>query len=292
MKLKLFFKKVLCLIMITAIFGFITTPNIVRADTAPKPFIEINFKNINQGEYFVTLLSKNKSSGPAIFYDGENYKNVGEYPDIWEKFQNYPDDYYFLQYYKKTDETNKFNWNYYPPVNFKLLIYFPSLNKFIISEPQSASAFANYYTFDLKKLDLPLTEVNEPIKITHNKKIGNEIFNFLIRLIFTIVIEIAIALLFKFNSKRQINTILITNLVTQIALNIVLSMIIYLHGYNIYFIPMLLMIEILIFIVEAVVYSLMFKKYLVKKRNKIIPLYVFIANSLSFVLGLILVIMR
>ena len=39
---------------------FIINNHKVKADMGPKPYIEINIKNINCDEYYVTLLSKPK----------------------------------------------------------------------------------------------------------------------------------------------------------------------------------------------------------------------------------------
>ena len=292
MKINNYIKRITYLFLGVIIFLIISTPNIIKADMGPKPYVEIKFKNIDETNYFVTLLSKNERSGPHHYYNNEESKREGDYPEIWEKFQNYEDEYYFLQNYSKIDENKTFRWGYYPPRDFKLLIYFADIDKFIISEPQKATAFANYYTFDLKKINLSISDINDPVKIQHNKKIDVEIYNFLIRLIFTIVIEILIAILFKFTTKNQIITILLTNILTQVALNIILSLMIYYYGFNILLFPLIIIIELIIFLVEALAYNVVFRKWLKDGRKKYITTYTFIANALSFILGMLLLFIR
>ena len=43
------------------------------------------------------------------------------------------DGYYFLQFFEDCTETSKFTWGYYPPTKFKILIYFPEHDSFVVS---------------------------------------------------------------------------------------------------------------------------------------------------------------
>ena len=56
------------------------------ADTGPKPSVNIEIAGI-EGEYYATLLSKEKSTGPASAWDGteehKNYTNLDPVPQTY-----------------------------------------------------------------------------------------------------------------------------------------------------------------------------------------------------------------
>ncbi len=114
-------------------------PMFVFADIGPKPSVVINFENMPDEPYYVTLLSEKESTGPYsaaltekdMKYD-ENYTDY----DIYLKFLEYEDEdgYYFLQYFDECTDTNSYTWGYYPPDKFKVLIYFPTSDTFMVSE--------------------------------------------------------------------------------------------------------------------------------------------------------------
>ena len=95
-KYSLVFIMLLCMIM--AISAFPMTAN---ADMGPKASVRIQFEHMGDELCYGTLLSKEKSTGPASAWDGRTESAQKEYmdPDIWEIFVNYkdPDGYYFLQ---------------------------------------------------------------------------------------------------------------------------------------------------------------------------------------------------
>ena len=279
-------------LVLIGLFLIINPGVVVKADTAPKPYVEIEFKNVTEEEYFVTLLSKRKSSGPHYYYeDGEPLK--GDYPEIWQKFQDFEDNYYFLQNYKKLTKEETYTWGYMPPRDFKVLVYFPSLDKMIVSEPYEMKAFVTHYVFDLVKIEEAngkLETITAPISLKYESQVGKTIWQLLLRIAFTLAIEILVALVFLFITKRQLLTILFTNLVTQIGLNILISLAIYFHGINIFYVIFLVFLEVLIFILEAVTYHIAFGNELKAKSRGIwqIYLYSFVANLLSFGVGSLL----
>ncbi|MDO4711855.1 MAG: hypothetical protein Q4A75_07725 [Peptostreptococcaceae bacterium] len=46
-------------------------------DTGPKPSVQISFEGLEGETYYVTLLSKFRSTGPASAYDGSNEREFG-----------------------------------------------------------------------------------------------------------------------------------------------------------------------------------------------------------------------
>lgn len=277
-------KKILALAL-CAIIIIALVPSVAFADMGPKPSVEIEITGIT-GEYYVTLLSKNKLNGPYSVYDKEldnKYTYNEDVPDdIWQKFVDYKDSdgYYYLQYTKKLSGNDTYRWGYYPPYDFKILIYVPSTDTFLVSEAYERYAFSSYY-----KLDASL----DTLIPTNNYNYCWEIFTLLLRIVLTIGIEIAVALLFRFNKVKQLLLILITNCVTQILLNLTLSIINYLSGglaYLIFFV----IFEILVFIIEAIVYLIFMKKVSDEKPKAwLVLLYAFAANAASVGVGILLI---
>lgn len=87
----------------------------------------------------MTLLSKSDSTGPHSVYDGDSnnarYSKKDEDFEIWQKFVSYKDrdGFYFLQYFDKIDDNSVFRLGYYPPKEFKILVYFHDYNSFAVS---------------------------------------------------------------------------------------------------------------------------------------------------------------
>ena len=117
-------------------------------------------------------------------------------------------------------------------------------------------------------------------------KYGKEILTFMLRLLITLGIELLLALLFKFDKKSFV-IIAITNAVTQIGLNIALNLTAYFNGKSVFYIYYYILIELLIVVVEAVVYRLLCKRGKDGTKKWIIS-YAILANVLSFVIGVLL----
>ena len=76
----------LCMIMVVLLF-----PMTVNADMGPKASVRIQFEHMGDELCYGTLLSKEKSTGPASAWDGRTESAQKEYmdPGIWEIFVNY-----------------------------------------------------------------------------------------------------------------------------------------------------------------------------------------------------------
>ena len=251
----------------------------VFADVGPKPSVSINFSGLDNKTYYVTLLSKSQTISPmSILLEG----NFNENPDITEKFQSYidTDGYYFLNNYKHCENNSSFVWSH-PPIEFKILIYFPEEDLFCVSKSYNKNAFNSYYKVDMSN-GMVVTDDNS---IMNFKKI----FNFIIRVVLTLIIEIGLAFLFKYSSKWHLKIIAITNVITQVLLNVAINMMYQFCGVVAVFF-LLILLEIFIFIIESYVYAIYFNKNnidqfgIVKKS----VLYAFIANLLSFILGIVI----
>lgn len=269
-------------------------PGTVSADTGPKPSVVVNFKGLENEKYYVTLLSEVVSTGPhsvlAEHPNNQRYHKGDEEYEIWEKFVSYKDKdgYHFLQYFSDCTETSQFVWGYYPPDRFKILIFFPEYDKFVVSEEAYEQyAFDSYYNVDANGLELQSISFIGNINATRSYDYKWELISLFARIIATITIEILIALLFGFRAKKQLLVIGIVNIITQSILNILLNVINYNQG-SMMFVFNYFWMEALVFIIEAKVYSVLLYKYSSTELTKkwLTSLYAFTANAVSFVIGL------
>ena len=292
-KFKQFFIRVLC-----ALFVFMALPVTIHADIGPKASVRIQFKNMPDELCYGTLLSDKESTGPASVWDGikEHARKDEETADIWNAFVNYkdPDGYYYLQQHYKVSDTNEIAWTYYPPNRFKILLYYPETGTFVSSGIYERYAFDTYYTVDMEGIDIHNVEYNE--ELSTNERIEayrsyeyrQEMIGLAVRIVLTIVIEMLVALLFGFREKKQLVILAVVNIITQILLNVGLNIINYNSG-SMAFTIFYVLLEVVVFIVEAILYCILLKKAsMKKKKNWYYVLYSFIANLVSFIAGMII----
>ncbi|MBR3754287.1 MAG: hypothetical protein IKK49_04180 [Clostridia bacterium] len=112
-----------------------------------------------------------------------------------------------------------------------------------------------------------------------------EIISLVARIAITLALEIAVALIFGFKKKNLLGFITAVNVITQIALNLILFSVDINHG-SMAFAAYYVFLEICVFAVEAVAYSLYIKKNPLDVSKKKAILYALVANVLSFGAGL------
>jgi hypothetical protein len=287
-------RKIKFFIVLFVIAILVIAPAAAFADTGPKPSVVIDFEGLEQKNCYVTLLSKSESTGPHSVYDGTlgqaRYHENDEDFEIWKKFVSYKDKggFYFLQYFGKLDNGHEFKWGYYPPEKFKILMYFPEDNSFAVSdETYERYAFDSYYKVDAKNLNKRPVANGTIISAVKAYNYNGEFISLIARIIITIMVELLIALMFGFRTKKQIAVIGITNVITQTVLNILLNIINFKQG-QIMFILNYFWLEILVIAIEAAIYYPALNKYggkpLVPRWTPI--LYAITANAFSFVAGL------
>lgn len=259
------------------------------ADVGPKPKLKLEFENFPSAQSqtcYITLLSKYDSTGPHTAYNGTNARYEEETQMIWEKFLEYKDSdgFYFLQYYEWLED-NSYQWSYYPPKTFKVLLYFPESDVFVVSDIYERYAFDTYYKVVVTGGENPSAM---HIRLEKNYQYKNEFVFFAIRVVLTCLIELAIARMFGFTGKRAIRFIILLNLITQIGLN-VLANFTYLHFSGDVFMAMYMVLELAVMLVEMVCYTIWLPKYdnRPKSISRIIA-YTLCANFVSFMMGLYL----
>lgn len=256
------------------------------ADMGPKPSVQIDFTGTSGETYYVTLLSKDKESGPYFAWSGYASDTPSEQSDydIWKKFVDYRDSdgFYFLQMWGDCTMTDAFIWDYYPPSTFKILLYFPERDAFYVSPIYERYAFSSYYTVDLSSPEVT------PLQAETNYDYTGELISLVVRILLTIAIEMGIASWCGYREKKLRKLLIIVNAATQIILNVLLNITAYYQGALIFAIVYILL-ELLVMIVEAIVYAILIPRFSDQYRSRgAAACYAIVANLLSFAAGLLL----
>lgn len=274
-------KKVFAFILALVCVSFTVGVN-AYADVGPKPSVTVYVNGVEDGrEYYIALI---------IDVDIENY-------DYYDKKLETSDNvkkriYEFLRdngciliegpvdrAYCKMTGSDSAEWSYHPPQTFKILLYFPDNESFLVSGVLDKYAFDSYFTVDAS---------GDSLTVAKNgglKGIIVEAGGLLVRISLTVLIEIGVALWFGYRGKRELKLILIINIITQVLLNVLIAagdyvlgvfgaMIAYIAG------------EIAVFIAEAAVYYVKLPRAAEPetKNGKAVG-YAFVANLASFLGG-------
>ena len=284
-------KRTTLVLLFIIIIGF-AFPLIAYADVGPKQAVTVDFKGLDGETYYATLLSRESTTGPyRVINEDEPYSAISsreetENPAVFKKFVEYKDKdgLYFIQFMQNCSETHRLNWSYHPPYEFKILIYFPETDTFVVSEETYEKyAFNSYFTADLSGQNNDITEHSKMV-VTKSYNYGSEILSLIIRIILTIAIELGIARLFGLRDRKAFKFIVITNVVTQIILNITLSIINY-HMGGLAFFLFYILLELFVFAFEAIIYTICLQEY---ARTRRLVLYALTANAASFFGGIVL----
>ena len=277
-------KRVISLILMVLLLLPVLTVT-VHADMGPKPGTSITVRP-GGGEYtVVTLLAKEENNGPhwTIGPDDEPSSWIAKderLTEAWHVFRDYrdPDGYHFWGEIYEGSVT----WGYYPPEEFKIAVYYPEYGILWVSEDSYER-----YAFDSDfRLNLPAVgagaqsgEVDMVLKKTSN--LGSELAGFLIRVVLTLAIELAVARIFGLTEPGQKRLILRVNLLTQVGLNLLLWGWYYFDG-PLAAMVRLILAEIVVLIVEGIVYQR--KLRIDESRGRILG-YTILANLASVTLG-------
>lgn len=280
-----FFAIVLCTCLLFAVL-----PTTARADMGPKPSVVVTFTGLEYEIYYATLLSKSESTGPhSVVAPEEAAAYQGDSPEeraAFQKFAAYqdPDGYYFLGFIQDCSASNQIRWGYYPPSEFKILLYFPAQDSLEVSQSTYGTyAFDSYYRADLSDLSQSGT-----FSAVRSYDHTGELLSLLARIVLTIALELLLALPFGYRAKKQLLLIGLVNLVTQVVLNVALNLIRFQYG-PWAFLGYYFVLELLVFVVETVVYVLCLSRFSDKPAPywKAVA-YALVANVASFVAGLCL----
>ena len=291
--------KKLGLVLVLVLVLLTLFPGAAFADMGPKPSVVIDFKGLEGESYCVTLLSRTETTGPysVLKESNENYARYQEGDEdyeIFRKFVEYEDEdgYHFLQYFQNCTETQQFTWTYYPPQDFKILLYFPETEQFAISAGNyERYAFDSYFTVEVSPAERSaLTMGTGEIAAKRSYYYTKEFLSLLERIILTLAVELALIVPFRFGSKPFIRFVVIVNVITQIALNLVLSWA-YFYSGPLAFAFYYVLLEVAIILVEGAMFYYYVIWHINKEGIKVIPkwkpwVYALVANGASFALGI------
>lgn len=245
------------------------------ADIGPKPSVVLDFEGLEGQTYYATLLSNRDSTGP--WYVGDYYYDYMGPEAVWQAFTDYtdPDGYYFLNFFGDCTQTQEFRWTYYPPTEFKVLLYFPETGEFL-SSPGTFEryAFDSYFSVNVSE---------DGLALQHNYDFTWETVSLVCRCVGTIAVELLIGWLFLFRGKQLFRLICLTNVGTQVLLNLLLNYLNYRAGYF-GFLFFYAVLELVVFLLEGIIYTLYLKKH--PQERSLHPwLYALTANLVSFAVG-------
>ena len=274
---------------------------VANADIGPKAFVMIDFIGLQGKTYYVTLLSETQSTirYRTVEYDDDgNYKIPTFYQEsdvengVFQKFAEYKDSdgFFFLQLFTDCTETHQFLWPSHVPSLFKILLYFPDTDTFVISDriDDHNSSFESFYIVDTTGLNFSDGAfITSKMVLKARKSYINEFLSFIACVLLTIIIESGIAILFGYRKKRQITIIAIVNFSTQVILNFGLlsfNRILGSTDWNSF-----ILLEIIVVVTEGLIYT----KWLCENgKSKTIAwktiLYALTSNMASCLIGLLL----
>lgn len=259
-------------------------PLTASADTGPKPSVTVAFPEMGEELCYGTLLSRNPSTGPQSVWDGDpDHIWRNDLPEeIWKAFVEYEDSdgYYFLQTAWQLNKTKTLSWSYYPPSNFKVLLYYPDTQTFRVGPVCERYAFDSYFTATADGADM--------LKIEKSYDYSKELLSLAARIVITILIEMLVALLFGFREKKPFLFLICVNTITQVLLNFWLNIVNYTSG-QAAFVWLYLLLELGVVILEAILYCVWMKKLCTRpKKNGFYLVYSLSANAASFGAGLLI----
>lgn len=282
MKRRLFCGSILALLLVCLL------PLWAAADTGPKPSITVTPEGFGEDVCYLTLLSQTETTGPWSKHESfaaskDSYGDPEADEAVWTAFNDYQDaeGFFFLGCYGEVTGGQMFCWSYYPPDTFKVLAYFPDSGTFAVGPATEREEFSARYT-------VSPSETGETLLIEKARNQEAENKSFVGRLVLTLALELAVAVVFAFRAKRQIITIVCMNLITQVGLNQAITHLFPVVSSRWYW-PGLLALEVLIFLVEGAVYAKLLPRWKKDPAAVCHPWkYALAANVASFGVGLIL----
>lgn len=274
-------KKVFVFILVSVCVFFSVSVN-AFADMGPKPSVTVYVNGVEDGrEYYIALIEKMRTS----WYNGTNTEGRD---DVLDKIQEYSKNDGYCLYnlpngytYHKAKGRDSARCGYYPSQTFKILLYFPDNESFLVSEVQDKYAFSAYYYVEVNGDSLSVAPYGGA------KGIAVEACGLLVRIALTVLIEIGVAVGFGYRGKRELKVILITNIITQLLLNAFIAYGDYILGGFGATVAYIIG-EIVVFVAEAIVYSAKLPTISEVCTSRGAAGYAFLANLASFFGGVIL----
>ena len=291
----------LFLALMTLYFSFIVK---VKADVGPKPTITINIIGIDQ-PYHLDLLVETRDYQVVELTDDEIFDQIEFYyyrDDFPEELNGFYDNDGYASYtlYRGVPhpigqiDDNTYIATYLTPDVFKIALVLEN-GEIILSDIINKTMFNANFTFDLTSFSLVdsdseiidgMTVYNVNSNILEEIPYGQMALQILMALLITIVIELFILFIFRYNNKSSYILALKVNAITQLLLHSILIigyLFLGLFGY----IFILVVGEIIVILLELITYT----KFLKEKNKWIAAIYTLVANISSLVVGYYLLIL-
>ena len=278
-----------CFPMLLIFIGLFSFP--IYADMGPKPSVVVEFAGAGEREYYVTLVAKeDQLGGPYHRITFEDQPEIDD-PVVWNRLVGYedPDGLVFAGGLQKLTGDDIYEWSYYPPQEFRILVCFQDTGYVEVSkEILSQYAFDSYYQVNFDDLLGNWNSAVGTFPVTRKYNIPLQVTAFLLRLAVTVAIESLLAVLFGFHTKRQLLLIFAVNCVSQLVLNLLLLD----QSVGLFFLYVLryALLEVGVILLEALVYCLTLPGLSSpEQKRKLHPIaYAVIGNIASFTLGYLL----
>jgi len=284
---------ILCIVLL-----LIVIPGVAHADFGPKPSVDIKFSGLAGETYYVCLLAEDRELGSpfeapslerALAHDWDS--DVPE--EVLQKFLDYQDKDGLVPIYDIEDcsKTHYFSPSRFMHNTFKVLIYFPETDHFVVNDRiYTKYAFNSYYRIDANLCGLsPETSGELNLGMLSGFGFYRQIGSFLFRLTVTLAIELAIAWNFRLREKRVIRLILLVNFITQTLLTLTLSVVDVLSS-AFGAIACYIVLETLVFLIEGFIYAIRINKISESRiPTGTLWLYAWVANTVSFFAGAFLI---
>lgn len=278
--------------LLTAVLTAVVMSVSVSANAARLPDISITFKNAGSERVYAAIFVEYSKDYYYIYetYFKPPYTGAEGGETENAAFENYNDSdgYYYTGRCYCVNPEYGLNEIYIDHVacGFKVVLYRPDRGSFSESNILHKYAVNNNFVADLAK-----TGEYADVQIDYDYLWA--VISLICRMIFTIGIELLLALAFGYKDKRHLIPILITNIITQLLINAGMNYVDFFEigGYLSAWEALSVIIifsfwELIVFAAEAVIYRILFYK---KDNGYGHPvLYAFAANSTSFVGGLLL----
>ncbi|MCR4856059.1 MAG: hypothetical protein K5908_07800 [Erysipelotrichaceae bacterium] len=176
-----------------------------------------------EGTCYGTLLSKQSVSGIWTYQLEIDY-NAPE--KVKAFFRDYQDDdgYFYLNFFQDVSE-GLIYWPIYPPEEFKVLLYFPDSDTFMVSEDSyQRYSLGSEFRTDISDGTIALEQDYDYPKL---------IVMTLVRIVIGIAVSILVAFMYGKPIKKDYLIIILSNTIFHILLNIAISLFSFRYGFSI-----------------------------------------------------------
>jgi hypothetical protein len=270
--------KKIILLWIILMTIFIIPFQSVKADIGPKRTLDVKVIGVDQ-PYFLDILVRDQM--PAdITYIQEHYHMLPNM--IW----TYNEDGFISNIISAPWGSpmlfmgeNHYRDGYHAPSRFKLILIFED-ESYITSDIITTKLFNSRITWDLSGIDLTTVQ-NGVGDVSEEWPIAYMSIDLIVRIVLTILIEIAVLYVFGYRLKESFKLVLYINIVTQTILTGFVIAMRYFYFPFLGEIFVLIVGEFFIFIIEITLFVFFLREFTKKKA----ALYGFVANLISLMAG-------